>query len=192
MRYALLLAMAFFALGCNAFGCEPFGPQVEGLICANLDSDPLSIGGMEDTHGTVYLFEGDVWNSYPHYSNLPVLDLCQRDYDTLLAIMGAGSYSDGVYKFDLGTHVWTINHWFYWPKFIRYCPANGYYYVGEQLGLFRSPDGLNWYGTPGLGEGPCTSLAFYGDHFVANRSNGVYYSADAGQTWQASSMVMLR
>ncbi len=184
--FLLLAASALWG-----FDCTPFGPQADYLNCAMFDDTPLCLGGLQSDHGTVFLEENGVWNDYPHFSNLPVLDVCKRGDSTLMAIMGMGSYSDGVYDLNLSTHVWTLNEWFFRPNFICRYPVNGVYYVGETDGLFKSTDGLNWTRITTLGLGECNSMAWWENHVVVNRGSAVYYSSDAAGTWNQSGMSLL-
>jgi len=58
--------------------------------------------------------------------------------------MGDGSFSDGVYKFDLTTHQFEVQEWALKPHFLIYCSTLNAYYAGSQTGLLYSNNGFDW------------------------------------------------
>jgi hypothetical protein len=191
-KISLYLAVSIFCLGLHAFECNPFGPDVDQIRCANLNEEPSAFGVRVAEQELLVLLENGEFNQYQYYAQgLPISGICRLDENTLMVAMGAGSYSDGVYNFALDTHQWTLNEWFFRPSFITHCPSNGKYYVGERDGLYHSSDAINWYRITALGMNECTSLAWHGQNMVCNSGNAVYISSDAGVTWQQSSMSLL-
>lgn len=194
MKYTLCLLVLALALPCAAFDCQPFGPAAPTLHCANFQSAPLAVGGLADNgYSQLYLFDDPGWS--PYYTGLSFLHItgiCQQNGSALLASIGLGSYSDGIYGFSLIDHTWSLKDWFFWPSFVTRDPASGQFYTGDYTGLHRSADGNVWTQITELGQQSCTSFACRASHLVTHCGNGVYYSADSGQNWQPSQMILLR
>jgi len=192
LKIHVFLAISIFCLGLNAFDISQFGPEAMHIYCANLNQEPSAFGVRSLDQELLVLLENGEYNQYQYYAQgLPISGICQLDTNTLMVAMGAGSYSDGVYNFDLTTHQWTHNEWFMRPNFIKHCPSNGKYYVGERDGLYHSSDAVNWYRITAVGMNNCNSVDWFGQHLVCNNGNLVYISSDGGATWQQSSMSLL-
>jgi hypothetical protein len=193
MKHALVFALLALAVCAGAFDCTPFGPDAPLIYRADLQQNPLAMGASDaDGFSTLYLFDGRDWESHPFWAqNFPITGICRLDDDAFMISMGNGSYSDGIYNFDLDTQSWEINEWFFRPNFVLYYPDGGMYYVGERDGLFRSDNADNWTRITQLGTDECDSFAWHGNHVVTNNGNVIWYSGDSGQTWQTSQMVML-
>ncbi len=193
MRYLLMFALLGIALAGYAFDCTQFGPTVDELWCADLQQEPLSFGGMSGGWSGIFIEENDQWAFYSNFPQyIPLWDIYKRDASTFMGLFGMGTYSDGLYNFDLNAHSWTIDEWFVWPHFIQKYPNTGRYYVGESMGLFDSFDGSEWNIVIGMGGADCYSLAWQDNHLVTNIGSSVRYSSDSGQTWQQSSMILLK
>ncbi|HPS40221.1 MAG TPA: hypothetical protein PL124_12450 [Candidatus Cloacimonadota bacterium] len=194
MKYLFMTSLWMCVVVCVAFECSPFGPETGTLQCANLQMDPPSFGGIgESGYTTLYVFENDSWQQYPFWTqDLPAIAVCKRDDATLMMAMGAGTYSDGLYNFDRNSHAWTINEWFIFPNFVLHCNLNDAYFIGEQAGLFRSGNAIDWTWITDIGSGACNSFAASGTHMIVNRDSFVYHSADGGQTWSQADMSNLR
>ena len=186
-KLVLSLLCLLISLGLGAFECAPFGPLADQFYCAFLDDTPLCFGArVGDQDGL--LFENGEF--YP--SILPITGICKLDANTLMATMGNGSYSDGVYNFDLLSHEWELNEWFFRPNFISYCQDNTTFYIGERDGLYQSPDGVVWTRITALPAQNCSSIASYNQYMVCDVGDSVYHSANYGNSWQASDMTWLR
>ncbi len=193
MKHALVFALLALAVCAGAFECTPFGPDAPLIYRADIQQTPLAMGA-SDAGGfsTLYLSDGGDWTSYPFWAqNFPITGTCRLDDDALMVSMGNGSYSDGIYNFDLDTHEWEINEWFFRPNFVLYYQEGGMYFVGERDGLFRSENAENWTRITQLGTEGCNSFAWHGNHVVTNIGTGVYYSDDYGLNWQPSTMPLL-
>ena len=105
--------------------------------------------------------------------------------------MGNGTYSDGIYKFNLTSHQFQILEYLYIPTFLKYCETNKTYYTGSfNSGLLSSTDGIVWTTVPYFKTLGCSSMDFYNNHFVVTQNNNIYaiyYSNDTGRTWLKSS-----
>lgn len=191
MLTAMLLLAAISAL---CLEVTPFGPQADTLFYTDYQETPLAVGGILNQQYGVFLDNGTTWDFYPFWANgLPFTGMKKLNESTLLVAMGGyNSFSDGVYNFDLLTHLWSENEWFMSPNFLKYNPSNSTYYVGERDGLFKSTDGINWSRINAVGMSRCSSLAFFGNNIVTNNGSLVKYSTDNGQSWQTASASNLK
>ncbi|MDD4667063.1 MAG: T9SS type A sorting domain-containing protein [Candidatus Cloacimonetes bacterium] len=191
-KLILFFALITLCAGLMGFECNPFGPEADHIYFANFQDSPVSMGiRIGDSNKLVIQENGYFVEYVPPMINLDLVGSCLLNESTLLVAMGCGSYSDGVYNFDLNTHQWELNEWFIWPNFVKHCPENGKYYVGERDGLFESTDGTTWSRITALGSDACTSLAWHDQHMICNIGNNVFISDNAGQTWQETGMVLL-
>ena len=87
------------------------------------------------------------WGGWVKYSlgNLPVWDLVEIDPDTLIVVMGDGSYSDGIYTFTFSNSQFQILEWCIYPNFIVRNSLINYYFVGHQNGLLKSTNDFYSY-----------------------------------------------
>lgn len=191
-RVCLLFTLLSFCLGLLAFESNAFGPTVDQLYFANLNDNPISFGARVGDQSKLILQENGYFVEYdPFPSGLQLRGSCKLNDNTLMVAMGSGTYSDGVYNFNLSSHQWSLNEWFFWPNFIKCHPTNGKYYVGERDGLYQSSDGITWTRITALGMNKCSSLAWFGQHMVCSIGSSVYTSSDAGVTWQQGGMGLL-
>jgi hypothetical protein len=185
MRPIFLAIFLFAVFSASAFECNPFGPSVDEITVAQINTLPHSYGVIQDEEKKLILLEGGSYNEYSYGGGgLTIKSIWQKDENTLMVTMGDGSYSDGVWDFDLSTHSWTINEWFAFPNFMQYCSSNSSYYLGTGQGTFVSPDAETWTRIQDLGMDDCTDFTNYGEHLACLIDNYVYTSHDSGQTWQ--------
>ncbi len=181
------------AVSLSCFEISPFGPQADALFYADFEDSPLTCGGILNGLYGVFIEAGADWSFNQFWANgLPITGLKMLNADTLMVTMGDGSFSDGLYNFDLNTHSWSVNEWFMYPNFLIYNPNNGTYYVGERDGLFRSTNAADWTRITAIGNNRCSSLAFHGTNLVTNNGTNVKYSTDNGQSWQTADTGNLR
>jgi hypothetical protein len=192
MRYLLTLYVLVCVTVLVAWDIAQFGPTAGQLTCASMDGDVPVFGGQVDNSYGIYLQEGGNWEFHPIWMTaFPIRAVCPQSANIIMGAYGFGSYSDGIYNYDVTTGAWTLNDWFFWPNFIIWHPAGQKYYAGERDGLYKSISGNDWSRVTTLPMGQCDSFAAWGDYAVTDIGNSVYYSGDAGQTWHLSSMVML-
>ena len=186
MKKYLFLFLLLFPLLCQSYNWDNIGPAgieannfylwgggvVYELICA---SDGLWVNNAGN------------WQEYS-YGDLPVWDVEAVAIATadLIAVMGDGSYSDGIYLFNFITFEFFISEWFFNPRFIYYCSENDYYYVGGEQGLVRSNTGTLWEPVTFFNNKYCLDMISYDDHFVVAADNTIFYSDDAGSNWNQS------
>ena len=118
---------------------------------------------------------------------MPVWDIAEIN-DDLILIMGDGSYSDGIYKFNLSDHQFEVIEFCLEPHFLL---RNTYWYVGFKYGLAKSNNGIDWTSIDFFNDKECIAMDFYKDHIVVFASSiesggGIYYSYDNGENWNSS------
>jgi hypothetical protein len=132
---------------------------------------------------------GYSWNTYT--SSLPVWEAIPYDTSNVLLVMGNGSNSDGIYKFNLSTNTYNVIEWCINPTFVKYCTINNTYYAGTRYnGMLSSADGITWNTIPYFQGKGCAAMDFYGQHIVVTQENNIfatYCSDDGGITWNQSS-----
>ncbi len=132
--------------------------------------------------------EGNNWQKYSK-GNLPAWDIIELDPDTLIVVMGNGSYSDGIYRFTFSDSQFQILDWVLNPHFIVKNSYNNIYYVGSEEGLHKSTNGIHWEEVESFKNKNCFSMDFF-DEFctvsVSADTSGIYYSKDGGNSWLLS------
>ncbi|MEA3479508.1 MAG: T9SS type A sorting domain-containing protein [Bacteroidota bacterium] len=120
------------------------------------------------------------WEFFP----FPAWGAIELNMDTLLIIHAEGSWSDGIYTFDLQTHEFSPVEYCLNPNFII---RKGKYYVGHEYGLLESTDGISWTEVNTFYNKKCLDMVSigYSDLAVATDtvSNNVLYSEDHGMNW---------
>jgi len=172
-----------------AWDIGQYGPVGGSLSCASLDRDIPVFGGQQDNTGGIYLLEGGNWEYHPIWMSMfPIRAVCPQSANVIMGAFGDGTYSDGIYNYDVAADTWTLNDWFFWPNFIFWNEANQTYYAGERDGLYKSTSGNGWSRVATLPMNQCDSFAAWGDYAVTDIGNSVYISGDACQSWHLSSM----
>jgi len=126
--------------------------------------------------------EGGNWIEYP-YGGLPAWSAVGLDPNNILVLLGNGSWSDGVYKFNLTSHQFDIVEWIPFPNFLHYCKFDSTYYAGGEYGMWKSADGLSFTLIDYFDMKNCLAFAFYENHFVVSAEGEIYCSQDGGETW---------
>jgi hypothetical protein len=138
----------------------------------------------------MYLYNYDTHESvYYTYGGLPVTGAVCLDANHLIVVMGDGSYSDGIYRFDMQTHDFEVLEWIVTPTFLVFHEPTGTYWVGSQFGgMYKSSDGTLWDEVPFFNGKPCTCMDGYGEHMVVSGVSNIYdiyCSGDNGVTWSS-------
>jgi len=184
-----ILLIVLFPLIGFSYTWVPFCPDTihANTICFGVGSWK----GVICSPDGMYLWEDDIeeWTFYT-YGGLPVKGVAYFNSEKILVAMGEGTFSDGVYTFDLETHEFMVVEWIINPNFLlHYFPTNTYY-VGYQFGgMFESSDGLTWTEIPYFSGKSCAAMDFYDNHLVVlevSNLHGIYWSDDYGENWQES------
>ncbi len=129
--------------------------------------------------GLVYS-QSDTWSSY--VVNLPVVDAAPLNDTSILVLMGNGSYSDGLYQFDIDNESLTLVDWFIRPNFIHY--SGSQYFIGTQDGLYASDDGLAWddyYDIMNVVDIVTNGQLWL--VFIGENGTYIHKTTDGGSTW---------
>ena len=145
------------------------------------------------TDNGIVLLDGYNWYEFT-YGGMPCNEAVQLDSNNILIAMGDGTFSDGIYKFDLTTHQFEVQEWALKPHFIIYCPVINMYYAGCQIGLLNSTNGINWSYDSTYYNQNCIAMASCEDHLVLSTmepdssAHAIYFSSDGGVTWNDASI----
>lgn len=122
--------------------------------------------------------------------NLPIQGAAHLNADKFIVVMGDGSWSDGIYKFNLQTQQFEVIEWIPNPAFLYYCEQNSTYYAGFHYGgLYSSADGLTWSEIPYFNGKSCVEMCSWEEHLVVSEQsniNNIHWSADSGDLWTLS------
>lgn len=181
----IIFCLALFTMPCFSYTWIPFCPDTIHAenICFGIGSWKGTICSPEG----MYLWEDDLmeWSFYTY--GLPVTGAASLDPENILVAMGDGTYSDGVYSFNLQTHEFEVIEWLINPNFLIQNFNNGKYYIGSQFGgLWESEDGLIWTSVPYFDGKSCTAMVYYENHMVVtevSNIHNIYISDDSGNSW---------
>jgi len=197
MKKTIIIIWLFlFSLPSFSYTWIPFCPDT--IHANNICFGVGSWKGVICTDEGMYLWQEDIeeWSFYTY--GLPVMGAVHFNATQILVAMGCGTYSDGVYTFDLETKQFEVVEWLINPNFLIVVPvldkqSNQFtdeYYIGCQFGgLYRSTDGLTWMEVPYFTGKSCTVMDFYENHLVVievSNIYNIYWSDDYGVTWQES------
>ena len=124
------------------------------------------------------------WEEF-NYGYLPIWDVEQVILATadLIAVMGNGSYSDGIYFFNFSNYEFMIIEYFINPRFIEYFIADSHFYVGGEQGLMKSETGISWEAVDFFNGKYCYDMVAYENNYVVSTDDGIYFSNDSGTNW---------
>lgn len=187
MKAMLIALISLMILPIFALDCLPYGPNADQITAVHLAGWPECYGVIEDAQKMLVIFESGLYQEYSFSGGgLSIKSILLKDENTLMVLMGDGTYSDGLWDFDLTEHSWTINEWFAFPNFLRYSGYNSTYYLGTEQGLYHSADAETWNRIWDLGEGDFTELTCFEGHFACLKDSFVYTSHNAGENWQST------
>jgi len=145
------------------------------------------------TENGIILVDGTTWYEFT-YGGMPCWEAVQLDSNNILIAMGNGTFSDGIYKFDLTTHQFEVQEWALKPHFLIYCLTLNAYYAGSQTGLLYSNNGFDWTFVATFYNENCIAMAYCNNHLILSTmapdssSHSIYFSNDAGVTWNDASI----
>lgn len=134
------------------------------------------------TSDGILINEGGNWVEYT-YGGLPAGSAIGLDSNNILVLLGDGSWSDGVYKFNLTTHQFDVVKWIPFPNFLHYRKFDNTYYAGGEYGMWKSTDGLSFTSIDYFDMKKCVAFAYFDNHFVVSADDKIYCSPDSGETW---------
>lgn len=139
MKKSILLLVSFCALSIHAQVWNPLSSDT--LSIYNYLNDPVSQAEYLAVEQGI-LVKSSNTSEWTLYSNgmLPTLDLIPFNDSSILAVMGNGTYSDGIYQVSTDFYIceWLLN-----PVFVK--KYDNVFYAGGDDGLMISFDGsINW------------------------------------------------
>lgn len=134
------------------------------------------------TSDGILIHEGDNWTEYT-YGGLPAWSAVGLDPNNILVLLGDGSYSDGIYKFNLTSHQFEVVEWMPLPNFLHYCEFDSTYYAASEYGMWKSADGFSFTPIDFFDMKNCRAFAYSENHFVVSAGGKIYSSPDCGETW---------
>jgi len=183
-KLVLILVLIFTLQQSFSYTWENYSPP--GIKANNLYLFESDYGcALICTDSGMYL-NTNSWMPLWEYFNYPAKDAQLLNNDTLLIIANEGSYSDGIYSFNLQTYEYNNIDFCFRPNFIKYYEPGGVFYVGYETGLLKSEDGLNWSEVPYFAGYNCFDMEFADEHIVVNISAALthfYLSNDSGTNW---------
>lgn len=191
MKKLLLTLIAIFIVSYGfSYNWEIYGPE-------NIKANKLNVFPSEYLSGVICVdtgiyivndFYGTTWDYYSYF-NMPVIDVveCNYNVDSIMVVMGNGSYSDGIYSFNLITGQFQVLHYCINPSFIYKHYGNGSYYVGYEDGMLISEDGYAWNEISFFSGKNCEDIQIYNDYIavaIDQPNDNVFWSEDGGENWE--------
>ena len=182
MKNLFILILALFVSAfVSAYEWDSIGPSDIQVNSFNTVFYNISLEILCTSDGFL-INEGDNWIEYT-YGALPAWNAVGLDPNNILVLLGDGSWSDGVYKFNLTTHQFEVAEFIPFPNFLHYCEFNSTYYAGGEYGMWKSTDGSSFTLIDYFDMKDCVAFAYFENHFVVSADNEIYCSPDSGETW---------
>lgn len=180
MKKIVLICSLFMPMLLMSQEWEPIGPDTLTVNNYFFDENTFSEYLCCD-EGLLYSTETGTWE-LATYTQLPIIDAAPLNDTSILVLVGNGSWSDGVYQFDINQKELTILEWFGFPNFIHFLGAG--YFVGAMEGLSTSLDGFNWDEFYYIDN--VIDIITEGQQwlvFVCENGAYIHSTPDAGATW---------
>ncbi|MDA3814597.1 MAG: T9SS type A sorting domain-containing protein [Candidatus Cloacimonetes bacterium] len=132
--------------------------------------------------GLAYFTEQDSLNIYSIATNLGAVSIVPDDENNrIFCAFGCGSYSDGLYEFDVATQEFELIDLYFFPHFVKKLSSGFYYGYGYNMdgGLLHSANGEEWTVIDFFNNKDVTDIEENGDGiiFVA-ADNDIYIEND--------------
>lgn len=185
----IILLIALLPIIGKSYTWELIGPDSVNVtdICFGVAAMPYWVICADNG---MYLYNYSTHETTFHTNgNLPIQGATHLNADKFIVVMGDGSWSDGIWTFDINTMQFEVIEWIPNPTFLFYVEQNSTYYAGFNYGgLYTSTDGLNWEAMPFFADKSCEYMATYENHFVISEAGNIndghiYWSDDAGLNW---------
>lgn len=183
-KFIVLISTLLISTIMSAYEWDSIGPTNVQVNNFNTVFYNISFEILCTSNGIV-INEGGNWIEYT-YGGLPAWSAVGLDPNNILVLLGDGSWSDGVYKFNLTSHQFEVVEYMAFPNFLQYCVLDSTYYAGGLYGLWKSADGINFTSIEYFDMKECKAIAFFENHFVVSADGKAYCSHDNGETWAQS------
>lgn len=186
-KLTLIILTLIVSEVCFSYTWENFGPiGIKANKLCLLDDPEFNYAVICVDSG--FYFTSNTWMPVWEYYEFPITGAAPLDEDNILVIAGNGSYSDGIYNFNLITHEFEVIEYCMNPKFIIKGGSEPRYFVGHESGLMESVNGITWTANSNFDSMSCIEMTSYFDsEYLALATNNpidnVYFSEDDGASW---------
>ena len=187
-KLILLLTLTITIQLTYAYTWEPFGP--EGIKANKLYLYPSEyFDGVICVDTGMYIVTtlfGTDWE-FHSYFNMPLIDVsaCEFNADSILVLLSNGSYSDGIFSFNLISGQFKNLHYCLNPNVIS--KNYGNYYVGYENGMLISDNGYTWTEDVFFNGKNCIDIQMINEKMavaIDEPINNVFWSENSGGDWE--------
>ncbi len=136
--------------------------------------------------GLAYFTEQDSLNVYSIATNLGAISIVPDDVNNrIFCAFGCGSYSDGLYEFDVTTQEFELIDWYFYPHFVKKLSSGFYYGYGYNMdgGLLHSANGEEWTEIDFFNNKDVTDIEENGDgKLFISAGNEIYLENEGSYT----------
>jgi len=137
--------------------------------------------------GLAYFTEQDSLNIYSIATNLGAVSIVPDDVNNrIFCAFGCGSYSDGLYEFDVTTQEFELIDWYFYPHFLKKLSSGFYYGYGYNMdgGLLHSANGEEWTEIDFFNNKDVTDIEENGDgKLFISAGNEIYLENEGSYTF---------
>ena len=137
--------------------------------------------------GLAYFTEQDSLNIYSIATNLGAVSIVPDDVNNrIFCAFGCGSYSDGLYEFDVTTQEFELIDWYFYPHFVKKLSSGFYYGYGYNMdgGLLHSANGEEWTEIDFFNNKDVTDIEENGDgKLFISAGNEIYLENEGSYTF---------
>ena len=189
MKRTTLILVLIFTIQLNytyAWEWEEYGPPgiKANKICF---FENANVHAMICVDSGMFLITDNNGQSWEFY-DFRAVDAISPGYnsDSLIVVMNEGSYSDGIYSFNIETGQFNLIDYWYKPNFIIANNSYDQFYVGYEYGLAFSEDGITWTDVAFFETLKCIDMEIENGNYVVSTLfffNNTFLSQDGGNNW---------
>ncbi|MCU0611599.1 MAG: hypothetical protein MUE60_07410 [Candidatus Eisenbacteria bacterium] len=176
MKHTGVLLSALVALG-YAYTWAPLGPP--GLTAYDWHAlDSMEYASILCADTSIVMEGSTGWEAYSH-QGLPCLSALPLDSASVLVALGNGGDGDGVYRFDLESHGFSLVHPCSLPRSVQYSAGWNAWFAGGEGGLSVSTNAVDWLALDDFAGMPCRAVAVAESSLVMAADTSVFFAHDA-------------
>ncbi len=183
----ILLLAAFISLKSFPVNWTPVGPDTADIsrVCFTVALQRYVLCA---DRGFYLYHYGNNTCTFHTYGGLRVTGSTHFAADKILVAMGSGTYSDGIYTFDLNSQNFGIVEWMILPAFLYFDENTSTWWCGSSNGgMMKSTDGETWTAVAHFAGRKLACMDSWGPHLVVSETDSdwrVHHSTDGGNTWE--------
>ncbi len=185
MKKLFLIVLMFFSyMQGYSYSWQHYGP--DGIEAKNLFFIDDYIEPLIIMDGSGFYLSLDTWPQSWQYFDYPAKEFVLLNETTLLFVAGGGSYPDGIYSLHISSFQVELVEACWNPYFIKYFEDTDLFYAGNDNGLMKSTDGLEWQTVDFFSGRMCIGMEYYNGHWIVNTVAAIthlFLSDDNGNTW---------